>query len=82
MNRVRQKFGMVFQYAALLDSLTVFENVAFPLREHRKQMSKKEIREQGRSRCSTRSASTDKDAPHARASSRAGSASASASRAR
>jgi phospholipid/cholesterol/gamma-HCH transport system ATP-binding protein len=43
MNRVRQKFGMVFQYAALLDSLTVLENVAFPLREHRKHMTKKEI---------------------------------------
>jgi phospholipid/cholesterol/gamma-HCH transport system ATP-binding protein len=45
MNRVRQKFGMVFQYAALLDSLTVLENVAFPLREHRKKLSEKEIRE-------------------------------------
>lgn len=45
MNRVRQKFGMVFQYAALLDSLTVFENVAFPLREHRKHMTNKQIRE-------------------------------------
>jgi phospholipid/cholesterol/gamma-HCH transport system ATP-binding protein len=45
MNRVRQKFGMVFQYAALLDSLTVFDNVAFPLREHRKNMSKKELRD-------------------------------------
>src|SRR5678816_4211127 len=45
MNRVRQKFGMVFQYAALLDSLTVLENVAFPLREHRKHMSNREIRE-------------------------------------
>lgn len=43
MNRVRQKFGMVFQYAALLDSLTVLENVAFPLREHRKHMTKREI---------------------------------------
>jgi phospholipid/cholesterol/gamma-HCH transport system ATP-binding protein len=43
MNRVRQKFGMVFQYAALLDSLSVLENVAFPLREHRKHMTKKEI---------------------------------------
>src|SRR6201985_3492810 len=32
MNKVRQKFGMVFQYAALLDSLSVLENVAFPLR--------------------------------------------------
>jgi phospholipid/cholesterol/gamma-HCH transport system ATP-binding protein len=45
MNRVRQKFGMVFQYAALLDSLTVYENVAFPLREHRKHMSEKEMRD-------------------------------------
>jgi phospholipid/cholesterol/gamma-HCH transport system ATP-binding protein len=44
MNKVRQKFGMVFQYAALLDSLTVMENVAFPLREHRKHMKEKEIR--------------------------------------
>jgi phospholipid/cholesterol/gamma-HCH transport system ATP-binding protein len=32
--RVRQKMGMVFQGAALFDSLTVFENVAYPLREH------------------------------------------------
>jgi len=42
---VRQKFGMVFQYAALLDSLTIFENVAFPLREHRKHLSSKEMRD-------------------------------------
>src|SRR5690349_23868424 len=34
MNRVRRKFGMVFQYAALLDSMSVLDNVAFPLREH------------------------------------------------
>lgn len=32
--RVRQKMGMVFQTAALFDSMTVFENVAYPLREH------------------------------------------------
>jgi len=32
--RVRQKMGMVFQGAALFDSLTVYENVAYPLREH------------------------------------------------
>jgi phospholipid/cholesterol/gamma-HCH transport system ATP-binding protein len=43
LNQVRQKFGMVYQYAALLDSITVFENVAFPLVEHTK-LSKKEIR--------------------------------------
>jgi phospholipid/cholesterol/gamma-HCH transport system ATP-binding protein len=36
LNRVRQKFGMVYQYAALLDSITVLENVAFPLVEHTK----------------------------------------------
>ncbi len=34
--RVRHKFGMVFQAAALFDSMTVFDNVAFPLREHTK----------------------------------------------
>ncbi len=32
--KVRQKIGMVFQGAALFDSMTVFENVAYPLREH------------------------------------------------
>jgi phospholipid/cholesterol/gamma-HCH transport system ATP-binding protein len=32
--RVRKKFGMLFQSGALFDSMTVFENVAFPLREH------------------------------------------------
>jgi phospholipid/cholesterol/gamma-HCH transport system ATP-binding protein len=31
---VRQKMGMVFQGAALFDSMTVFDNVAYPLREH------------------------------------------------
>lgn len=45
LNTVRQKFGMVFQYAALLDSLTVYENVAFPLREHRKDMREKQVRD-------------------------------------
>jgi phospholipid/cholesterol/gamma-HCH transport system ATP-binding protein len=42
LNRVRKKFGMVYQYAALLDSISVFDNVAFPLVEHTK-LSKKEI---------------------------------------
>jgi phospholipid/cholesterol/gamma-HCH transport system ATP-binding protein len=44
LNRVRQKFGMVYQYAALLDSITVLENVAFPLVEHTN-ASRREIRE-------------------------------------
>ena len=32
--RVRRKFGMLFQSAALFDSMTVAENVAFGLRRH------------------------------------------------
>jgi phospholipid/cholesterol/gamma-HCH transport system ATP-binding protein len=35
LTEARQKFGMVFQGAALFDSMTVFDNVAFPLRERR-----------------------------------------------
>ncbi len=31
---VRRKIGMMFQGGALLDSMSVFDNVAFPLREH------------------------------------------------
>jgi phospholipid/cholesterol/gamma-HCH transport system ATP-binding protein len=34
LRRVRAKFGMVFQYSALLDSMTVLENVGLPLVEH------------------------------------------------
>jgi phospholipid/cholesterol/gamma-HCH transport system ATP-binding protein len=34
--QVRQRMGMVFQGAALFDSMSVFENVAYPLREHTK----------------------------------------------
>ena len=33
LNKIKAKFGMLFQGAALFDSLTIFENVAFPLRE-------------------------------------------------
>ena len=40
--RVRKKFGMLFQSGALFDSMNVFENVAFPLREHA-EMSEDEI---------------------------------------
>lgn len=34
LNKVRMDMGMVFQYSALFDSMTVGENVAFGLREH------------------------------------------------
>lgn len=34
LRKVRERFGIVFQHAALFDSMTVFENVAFPLVEH------------------------------------------------
>jgi len=33
LNEVRKKFGVLFQSAALLDSMTIYDNVAFPLRE-------------------------------------------------
>jgi len=44
LNRVREKFGMLFQNAALFDSMTVFENVAFPL-EEKTRLSPAEIRD-------------------------------------
>jgi phospholipid/cholesterol/gamma-HCH transport system ATP-binding protein len=39
MNEVRKKTGFLFQNAALYDSMTVRENLAFPLRQHKKNMS-------------------------------------------
>lgn len=44
LNRVREKFGMLFQNAALFDSMTVFENVAFPL-EEKTRLTRNEIRD-------------------------------------
>jgi phospholipid/cholesterol/gamma-HCH transport system ATP-binding protein len=43
LNRVREKFGVLFQNAALFDSMTVYENVAFPL-EEKTRLSREEIR--------------------------------------
>ena len=40
----RRRFGMVFQGAALFDSLSVLENVAYPLREHT-QLDEAQVRE-------------------------------------
>jgi phospholipid/cholesterol/gamma-HCH transport system ATP-binding protein len=42
MGEIRKKMGFLFQHAALYDSLTVGENVAFPLEHHRREMSKQE----------------------------------------
>ncbi|MGD9850624.1 MAG: ABC transporter ATP-binding protein [Nitrospirales bacterium] len=43
LNEIRKKFAMLFQSAALFDSMNVFDNVAFPLREKRL-VSESEIR--------------------------------------
>jgi len=47
MGKLRRKFGMVFQYAALFDSMNVVENIAFPLIE-RYNLSRSEIMERVR----------------------------------
>jgi len=47
LSKFRTRMGMVFQNSALFDSLTVGENVAFPLREHTK-LSDEEIKKRVR----------------------------------
>jgi phospholipid/cholesterol/gamma-HCH transport system ATP-binding protein len=42
--RVRKKFGVLFQDGALFGSMNLYDNIAFPLREHTKK-NEKEIRE-------------------------------------
>jgi len=42
LGEIRKKMGFLFQHAALYDSLTVGQNLAFPLQHHRKQLSKSE----------------------------------------
>ncbi|MBC85832.1 MAG: ABC transporter ATP-binding protein [Bdellovibrionaceae bacterium] len=42
--QLRCKMGMLFQHAALFDDMTVIENVMFPLKEHRPELGKSEIR--------------------------------------
>ncbi len=42
LGEIRMKMGFLFQHAALYDSLTVEQNVAFPLQHHKKAMSKSE----------------------------------------
>lgn len=45
LNEMRKNFGVLFQNAALFDDMTVFQNVAFPLVEHRHGMSRNEMRD-------------------------------------
>jgi phospholipid/cholesterol/gamma-HCH transport system ATP-binding protein len=47
MGRLRRKYGMVFQYAALFDSMNVVENIAFPLLERYK-LTRDEVMERVR----------------------------------
>jgi phospholipid/cholesterol/gamma-HCH transport system ATP-binding protein len=42
LGEIRKKMGFLFQHAALYDSLTVAQNVAFPLEHHRREMSRSE----------------------------------------
>jgi len=42
LGEIRKRMGFLFQHAALYDSLTVEQNVAFPLQHHKKEMSKSE----------------------------------------
>jgi phospholipid/cholesterol/gamma-HCH transport system ATP-binding protein len=45
---IRKKMGFLFQHAALYDSLTVEQNVAFPLQHHRTEMSQSERSDRAR----------------------------------
>lgn len=50
LTKLRNKFGMLFQYAALFDDMTALENVVFPLKEHRRDLSKSKMTEIARAR--------------------------------
>lgn len=43
LREVRKHIGFLFQDGAMFDSMNIFDNVAFPLREHRKDLSEEEI---------------------------------------
>ncbi len=45
LNRLRTKIGFLFQGGALYDSMTVYENLAFPLRHHNKNLGKEKVDE-------------------------------------
>jgi phospholipid/cholesterol/gamma-HCH transport system ATP-binding protein len=45
LTQFRQRFGVLFQSAALFDDMSVLENVCFPLTEHRRDLSKSRMKE-------------------------------------
>ncbi len=45
LNKFRTRIGFLFQSGALYDSMTVYENLAFPLRHHKKEMGKEKLDE-------------------------------------
>ncbi len=53
LNEMRKKFGMLFQGAALFDSLTVWENVGFALKQHTKLSDRRSGRSRRRSSLSS-----------------------------
>lgn len=48
--RLRSRYGMLFQYAALFDDMTCIENVSFPLKEHKPELGKAKILELAKKR--------------------------------
>jgi phospholipid/cholesterol/gamma-HCH transport system ATP-binding protein len=50
LDKVRLKMGLVFQYAALFDSLTVYDNIVFGVVRHRKDVKKSELDQMVRDR--------------------------------
>jgi phospholipid/cholesterol/gamma-HCH transport system ATP-binding protein len=45
LNQFRTRIGFLFQSGALYDSMTVYENLAFPLRHHKKELGKEKLDE-------------------------------------
>jgi phospholipid/cholesterol/gamma-HCH transport system ATP-binding protein len=43
LNKFRTRIGFLFQSGALYDSMTVYENLAFPLRHHKKNLGKEKV---------------------------------------
>jgi len=44
--KMRTRFGMLFQASALFDDMSVFDNVAFPLREHNRTTNENDLKRQ------------------------------------